>query len=50
MTTKCISILRKAIFLLLSTLSMQVSAQTPTQYDVPLAGNAYITTISISIH
>lgn len=44
MTTKYISILRKAIFLLLSTLSMQVSAQTPTQYDVPLAGNAYITT------
>lgn len=35
--------MRKTIFLLLAFISMQVSAQTLTQYEVPIGGNAYIT-------
>lgn len=34
---------RKVTCLLLSIVAMHVSAQAPTQHDVPLAGNAYVT-------
>lgn len=42
--TKSFSFLPKAFCLLLSVLSLGASAQSSTQYDVPIGGNAYVTT------
>ena len=41
--TKSYSFLLKAFCFLLSVLSLEVSAQSPTQCDIPVGGNAYVT-------
>ena len=41
--TKSYSFLLKAFCFLLSVLSLELSAQSPTQCDIPIGGNAYVT-------